>query len=271
MGTSKSYSGSGGKAGKDIREEVGEWLESLPQHPQRPEADGNEQGEPGPTESLPLERPFQNVISLLRPRGGGGADGPGGGGGAGGGAAGGGSGRSSGGPQRSAARSSATAGRAAAAAYAFNRADAATLDRLGLNYAELVALGSPVQVSRRIVEMVCGPRGDSTIDDTEQRLIAAEVAEWVISQQADGYDATPEDVAKHAIASIVLDTLLTEVGELVSNSDNSALAEEEIKDAVENWVENRAQISIDGATEEDFSRAIETGIEGLRKIVRGGS
>jgi len=262
MGTSKSYSGSGGKVGKAIREEVGEWIESHKPGSEKPDAggEGNE----------PLSQPFQNVIGLLRPRRSGGGDGPGGGGGGAGGTSGGG-GRSGGGPKRSAARSATTAGRAAAAAYAYRTGDAAALERMGLSYAELSALGSPTQVARRIVEFVCGPRGDSTIDDTEQRLIAAEVAEWVVSQQAEGHEATPEEIAKHAIANIVVDTLLTETGEVIGKSSNAVAAESEIREAAENWVSGHATIEIDGATENDFSKAIEAGIESLRRIIKGES
>lgn len=260
MGTSKSYSGSGGKVGKAIREEVGEWIESHKPGSERPGAggEGNE----------PLSQPFQNVIGLLRPRRSGGGDGPGGGG-AGGGASGGGG--RGGGPQRSAARSASTAGRAAAAAYAYRTGDAAALETMGLSYAELSGLGSPTQVARRIVEFVCGPRGASTIDDTEQRLIAAEVAEWVVSQQAEGHEATPEEIAKHAIANIVVDTLLTETWELIGKSDNAVTVENEIREAAENWVSGHASIEINGATENDFSKAIEAGIESLRRIITGDS
>lgn len=268
VGTSKSYSGTGGKAGKDLREGMEEWLENLPATPQ--ESPSSEESRPtSPDAELPLDVPFQSVIGLLRPRGGGGGDGPGGGGGGGSRPSGGG--RSSGGPKRTAARSATTAGRAAAAAYAFRVGDIPALTALGLDYNELASLGSPILVTRKIVEMVCGPRGDSTIDDTEQRLIAAEVAEWVVNQDSGGYTATPEDIAKHAVANIVIDTLLTEAGALIGNSDKAAVAENEIRAAAENWVENHADITIDGATEADFSRAIELGIESLRKIIRGDS
>jgi len=91
----------------------------------------------------------------------------------------------SGGPQRSAAASARSAGRAAAAAYAYRTSDATTLERLGLDYNELRALGDEFEVLRRIVDVACGSP-DSTIEDHEQRRIAADVAEWVLEQGRDG-------------------------------------------------------------------------------------
>lgn len=261
MGTSKSYSGSGGKVGKAIRDDIGAWLESVPSTSNEPPRTADS--------ASPLDQPFRNVIGLLRPRRGGSGDGPGGGGGGTGGASS--SGRQGGGPKRSASRSAATAGRAAAAAYAYRTGNAAALQSMGLDLGELRALGSPTQVARRIVEFVCGPRGDSTIEDSEQRLIAAEIAEWVVSQEAEGFTASPEDIAKHAIANIVVDTLLTETGELLGSSSNAAIAEDQIREAAENWVGSQATIKINGATEADFSKAIEAGIESLRRILRGTS
>jgi len=124
MGTSGAYSGSGGKDGKAVRETIGDYLDSL--------SDG-----PGPDGERPPLDPaeLRRVINLIRPRmpSGGGGDGPGSGG-----AAGGATGsRGGGGPQRSAAGSARTAGRAAAAAYAYSTGDAATLQRLGLDYNEI--------------------------------------------------------------------------------------------------------------------------------------
>jgi hypothetical protein len=263
MGTSKSYTGSGGKPGKKIREDVAEWLDQQQPPPDKPTND-TEEGEARPS----LERPLLNVIGLIAPRRAGeGGDGPGGGSG-GGGAQGSAGGRSGGGPRRSVARSAGTAGRAAAAAYAFATGNSAVLERLGLNLADLRALGDPILVTRRIVEVVCGPRGDSSIEDAEQRLIAADVADWVLSQQREGYEATPEDIAKHAIAEIMVDTLLTETDGLISDSESGPLAESELRQLADNLVD-RVAVPIDGATEQDFSVAIEAGIESLRKIMRG--
>jgi hypothetical protein len=272
MGTSGSYSGSGGKLGDRVRNDVGDWIDSLPVGPTQPGQDvpGDQDTQPAqqrrldPSVLLP-------IVGLLRPRlaRGGRSDGPGGGGG-GGGAPETGGGRSGGGPHRSVARSASTAGRAAAAAFAYRSGDAPTLAEFGLDYAELAALGNDFEVTRRIVDAACGPRADSTIEDHEQRLVAADVAEWVLSQQQDGAPPTPEEIVRHTIGLIIADAALSEAGELVNNSERANLAESEIRDAAE-ALAARATLSVGGATEAEFTRAIEEGIETLRTILEGGS
>jgi len=118
----------------------------------------------------------------------------------------------SGGPQRSAAASARSAGRAAAAAYAYRTSDATTLERLGLDYNELRALGDEFEVLRRIVDVACGSP-DSTIEDHEQRRIAADVAEWVLEQGRDGNPPSPEEIVRQAIATLIAETLLVESGD----------------------------------------------------------
>ncbi|WP_150246250.1 hypothetical protein [Nocardiopsis quinghaiensis] len=262
MGTSGAYSGSGGKDGKAIRDTIGDYLDGL----SGAGGDGKPDGERPPLDPNHLRR----VINLIRPRssGGGGGDGPGGGG-AGASGAGDAGGRSGGGPRRSAATSARTAGRAAAAAYAYRTGDAATLERLGLDYSELRGLGDEFEVLRRIVDMAC-TAPDSTIEDHEQRRVAAEVAEWVMEQERGGYRLSPEEMVRQTIAVIIAETLLVESGGLVNNHDLAAVAESDIRDAAE-AIATQANLSVDGATEDEVSRAVEAGLETIRGIVGGGS
>lgn len=257
MGTSGAYSGSGGKDGKAVRDSIGDYLDGLPS------ADG-------PDSDRPVLDPeaLRRVINLIRPRssGGGGGDGPGGGGGGGISSGGGGS-RSGGGPQRSAAASARTAGRAAAAANAYRTGDAATLQRLGLDYNELRGLGDEFEVLRRIVDMACAAP-DSTIEDHEQRLVAAEVGEWVLEQERDGSPPTPEEIVRQTIATIIAETLLVESGDLVNSHSQADVAESDIRNAAEAMAA-QATLSIDGATEDEISRAVEGGLETIRSIVGG--
>lgn len=260
MGTSGAYSGSGGKDGKAIRDAIGDYLDGLT----GAGGDGKLDGERPPLDPNDLRR----VISLIRPRssGAGGADGPGGGGG---GASGGGGtgGRSGGGPRRSAAASARTAGRAAAAAYAYRTGDAATLEGLGLDYNELRGLGDEFEVLRRIVDMAC-TAPDSTIEDHEQRRVAAEVAEWVMEQERDDVQLSPEEIVRQTIATIIAETLLVESGDLVNGSDQAKIAENDIRDAAE-AIAAQVTLSVDGTTEDEISRAVEAGLETLRHIVGG--
>jgi len=177
--------------------------------------------------------------------------------------------RSGGGPQRSIARSARTAGRAAAAALAYRTGDAQTLELLGLDYNELQGLGDQFEVLRRIVDMACGTP-DSTIEDHEQRLVAAGVAEWVLDLEDSGYIPTPDEVVRHTIALVIAEALLSESGNLINSSDNATMAEQEIRDVAE-VLASQAQLSVNGAPEHEIALAIESGIETLLGIHGGSS
>jgi len=257
MGTVGAYSGSGGQAGRDLREGVEDWLNEVPTSPL---------GE-NPNQDTPRLNPdtLLNVLPLLRPgsASSGHSDGPTGGGGGGSGSSGGG--RSGGGPSRSVGGSAKTAGRAAAAARAFRSGDVDTLAQFGLDYAELAALDDPIEVVRQIVEAACGARADSTIEDHEQRLVAAEVAEWVIDEDGDN-SPTPEEIVRHTVAIIIADAALVETSDEASRHANGDLLESEVREAAE-ALAARAPLSIDGTTEAEFAAAIESGIETLREIM----
>ena len=261
MGTSGAYSGSGGKDGKKVRDAVADHVSGIP---------GTGGRKNGNTQHPRLDpNSIAPIINLFRPPSsrGGGADGPGGG--RGGRARGSGSGTSGsgtgGGPRRSVARSARSAGRAAAAAYAYRTGDTATLARLGLDYAKLTALADDFEVLRQIVEMACSSP-DSTIEDHEQRLVAADVAEKLLGD--DGSNPLPplEDIVRETIATIIAQTVLVETGDQLNQGTTAEAAEADIRDAAQALAE-RATLSITGATETEMAKAIEDGIESLRTIL----
>lgn len=263
MGTSGAYGGSGGRDGKAVRDAVAGHLDTIPgsggagaADDDRPTLDPND---------------LRRIINLIRPRstGGAGGDGPSGGGGRAGSRGGGTGGRTGGGPQRSAATSARSAGRAAAAAYAYRTGDTATLARLGLDYGALQALGDDFEVLRRIVDMACGV-SDSTIEDHEQRRVAANVGDWILEQEADGYVPSPEEIVRRSISEIIAETLLVETGDLINQNAMADVAEQDIRDAAE-ALAAQANLSVGGATEDEISRAVEAGLETIRAIVGGGS
>ena len=263
MGTSGAYGGSGGGDGKAVRDAVAGHVDTIPGSGSAGQGDGRPPLDPND---------LRRIINLIRPRssGGGGGDGPGGGGGGRVGSTGGGTGgRTGGGPRRSAATSARSAGRAAAAAYAYRTGDAATLARLGLDYSELQSLGDDFEVLRRIVDMACGA-SDSTIEDHEQRRVAANVGDWILEQEADGYVPTPEEIVRRSITEIIAETLLVETGDLINQSAMADVAEQDIRDAAE-ALAGQASLSVGGATEDEISRAVEAGLETIRGIVGGGS
>jgi hypothetical protein len=142
---------------------------------------------------------------------------------------------------------------------------------LGLDYRELSSLG-PLDVTRRIVEMACGPRSNSTIEDGEERYVAAEVAEWILERDDGGAPPTPDEIVRETIAIIISEVVETEVGEMLRTDERpewaSQLAEGQIREAAE-ILAGRAQLTASGVTHADFARSIEDGIETLRRILGG--
>ena len=266
MGTSGSYSGGGGKPGQDLRDRVAAWLDSLPESP--PPSDMPEDQNPY---LLPpsVVSPATGIFSPQRsPGGGGNGGGTGGGGGVGGG------GRRAGGAQRSSSSSARSAGRAAAAVFAYRTGDRQGLADLGLNYDELIALNDPLEVVRRIVDVACGSRSESTIEHEEQRMVAAEIATWVLAEEEGGVALLPDQIARKAIAFIVAEAIATETGELIRAGKRPAwvseLAESELRRAIEVDTE-RAELSVDGVTDAEFAKAIEDGLEKFHAILGWGA
>ncbi|MFI0941356.1 hypothetical protein [Streptomyces sp. NPDC021020] len=254
MGTSGAYTGSGGKIGKDLRDGIKEFLGAPPGSP--PATPPGQSDQTDHRHGPPINPAvFRAALQLLRPStgGGGGGDGPGGAGG----------GRGGGGPQRTAAAAAGSAGRAAAAAHAYATGDAAALDALGLNFAELQALGDDFEVVRRIVASACGTP-DSTIGDAEQRWVAAGVAEWIIENEQNN----PEAIVRQTIAAIITQTVLVESGDLINHHPDAVGTERDIRDAAE-ALATKAQLSVGGTSEQEITRAVEEGLNTLREILGG--
>ena len=279
MGTSGAYTGAGGKAGKEVGQGLSDWLDSLPGSPDggesAPDSDGAGAGEKPVTQLPP--KVVSGLMGLLRPRSasGGSSAGPGaGGGGIGvrGGSASGGSGRTRAGSGRSSQRLASVGGRAAAGAYAYASGDAAGLRSLGLDYGELRALNDPLEVTRRIVDAVCGQQSDGRLEEAEERYVAASVADWVLQQSEGAELPDVDDVARYAIATIVTEVLSSELGEALRGQPDQVanVAEDELRDAA-TVLARQSELSTSGPTEDELTRAIEEGIEKLREIYGGGS
>ena len=275
MGTSSSYSGGGGSAGRDLRDGVSEWLDSLPVPENRPEPapepDGVGSEPPAEIPTLPPE----SIVSVLdlfelpviraRRTGSGSSDGPGGGGGGTRVSAGGGR---QGGTRRSTSAAVRTAGRAAAAAYALRTGNAAALSDLGLDYSELRAL-DPIEQVRRIVEFACGPTSDGSIEDDERRHVAAYVAGWVLEQGEAGAEPDLEEIVRETITTIIFEAATTETGNLIRSGQRppwvSIEGERQMRDAAHAIVQ-RAQLSPTSPEPEEMARVIAEGIQDLRHI-----
>jgi len=147
------------------------------------------------------------------------------------------------------------------------RGDAAGLRALGLDYDELRGLDDPIEVTRRIVDAVCGQQANGKLEESEERYVAASVADWVLEESEDGELPDADDAARYAIATIVTEVLSSELGEALRNRPEEVadVAEGELRDAA--WVLARqTELSATGPTENELTIAVESGIETLRQI-----
>jgi hypothetical protein len=225
----------------------------------------------GQLPNLPAEA-LLPAVSLLRPASSRGGGGGGGAGGVSGGSSGGGDGSKGGrkgGAQRSAHNAASTAGRAAAAAYALKTGDRETLEKLGLSYDELQQITDPLELTSKIVDAACGTQ-DSTIEEAEQRVVAADVAEWVLDQADKGALPSPQDIARKSIATVISEVVASETGDMIRKGEwsreTAAKVEQEVREAAE-VLADKANLSVNGVTDNDFTHAIENGVETLRKII----
>lgn len=270
MGTKGSYTGGGGKPGKDLRDNLEDWLDLFPDGPPTPP-------QPTPPDAPPPERPdvpaltpqqLLPALGLFRPRGGGGGDGPGGGGTAGGGGVGGTPG-TGGGAQRSVASASRTAGRAAAAAYALRTGNVAVLQELGLDYESLRNNPDVADVARQIMVAACGPLPDGTIEEEEQRVVAALVAQFGLETNANGVPPSPEEIVRESIACIIFEAASNETAAMLHDGKRPFWATAEAERLMRETAQAlalRANLSASGPTPAEFSEAIARGIETMRAI-----
>ena len=169
-----------------------------------------------------------------------------------------------GGAKRSTSRSAAAAGRSIAGAVAYRAGDRATLERLGLDFDELTALNDPFEVLRRIVDMACG-QPDSTIEDHERRLMAAEIAEQLVVGGTVPSDVPAETIVMLTVATMISELVLSECGDVATFSSGET-TEQDIRDTAE-ALAARVTYSVAGVTENDFATAIENGVNELRGIL----
>lgn len=274
MGTSGAFKGSGGKDAGDLRDAIAGWL-------------GDEGGSDSPTPTSPAADPasandgspanplspssIAPVIGMWktgsRGSGGGGGGGAGGGGTAGGGSGGSSSGRSSGGVRRTVARVSGPAGRGSSLARAYSTGNREALEAAGLNYDALRALNDPLEVGQRIAEVAFDTKADSTLEDSEARMIVAELISWIIEAPSDQPPA-PDEIVRHSIELMIAQSALLEVGDTIRQEKNPTKrheAEAEVRRAAQ-VLAGQVTLSGTGATSAEISTAIENGVAQLKEI-----
>jgi hypothetical protein len=161
------------------------------------------------------------------------------------------------------------AGRGAAAAYAFRTGNAEILRELGLDYDALRANPDPVTVTYLIVQAVCEPLPDGTIEDSERRDVVGDLVEWVLQTDAGGAVPEPDEIARQAISHIIAEAYLTETSAKLNQSKLSrqerVQTERDIRGAADELA-RQAGLSATNPTAEEFTRAIEQGLATLRAV-----
>ncbi|MEE8889577.1 MAG: hypothetical protein SOH99_13510 [Acidipropionibacterium acidipropionici] len=257
MGTKGSYSGSA--AGGDLRDGLDDWLASLPgADGQAPPPSGSQPSllsplKPSP--SSPAGRVLPTAALFRSSRGGGGR----GGGGRRGGES----------LTRSTAASARSAGRGAAAAYAYRSGDAQTLRDLGLDYDALRANPNIFDVANQIAQKVCEDLPAGTIETAEQMEVVGRLAEWLVESDSTGTDVSLGQIAEEAVALILAEAYLVETASSLNTKDMSGAERAAFEDGIRQAAEElaaHADLSPSGPSAEEFTRAIEDGLEYLRTI-----
>lgn len=112
--------------------------------------------------------------------------------------------------------------------------------------------------------MACGS-SESTIEDHERRLMAAEVGERLVMNMDADVGVPPAVIAEFAVAAIIAEVILSECAATILDPA-SGVTEQDVRDAAES-IASRVDFSVTGVSEDDFSIAIEAGLDTLRGIL----
>ncbi|MGW4478041.1 hypothetical protein [Rhodococcus triatomae] len=139
----------------------------------------------------------------------------------------------------------------------------------GLDYESLRNNNDPVDVAHQIMQAACGPLPDGTIEDHEQRRVAAAIAEFVLQETVDGVAPPPEEVVREAMGLILFEAICSETADKINKGEYTPWeadeAQRQLRDATESWAE-RVELGPVSATESDFVEAIASGIELMHTI-----
>nr|WP_073185957.1 hypothetical protein [Tessaracoccus bendigoensis] len=162
-----------------------------------------------------------------------------------------------------------SAGRGAAAAYAYRTGDAQTLRNLGLDYDALRANPNVFDVAHQIAQKVCEDLPPGTIETAEQMEVVGRLAEWLAESETTGTDVTLGQIAEEAVALILAEAYLVETASTLNTKDMTGAQRAAFEDGVRQAAEElaaHANLSPSGPSPDEFTRAIEDGLEYLRTI-----
>lgn len=268
MGHKGSFSGGGGNVGNDLRDGVDDWLDSLPGGGTPADSEPGQStdlqfGTPSGTGAVKkptLSSTARRVLptaALFKTSSGAGTS------------------SRRGRPAqftRSAAASSRIAGRGAAAAYAYRTGNADVLRELGLDYEALRSNPNVIDVVHQIAQKICEDLPPGTIDTEEQVRIVADIAEWIVTTDADGNPPSPAEIAVQALAVVLnwayLTTTAAEINTKNLTANERVAFESDVRAACEELAA-QAELSPAGATPSEFTAAVEHGLEFLQAVYGG--
>lgn len=282
MGTSGSFSGSGGKDAGSLRDAISGWLDSQPtsdpntQPATDPSSAGDASSDSASSDSAAVPSTNHLNPASLAPavrlwgapsssRSSSGSGGSTRSRSSGGGTSGG---RSSGGVRRTVSRVAGPAGRAGSLALAYSTGNRQALEAAGLNYDQLRTL-DPLAAGQQILAIAFEGQPDGTIEDSESRMIVAELVSWILEAPED-HKPEPDEIVRHSIELMIAQATLTEVGETIrkdSNPTKRREAEVEIKRGAQVMA---AQITLNGtgATAAEITTAIAGRVDQLVNIYK---
>ena len=250
MGSSGSYGGSGGKDWSRFRQDVDDWLNTLPEPEKKspnedksitkddkdsqpkddqdtsPDEKANEQ-DPAATQML------ESFRRAFRSGSRGTADGPSSGGGLG---QGGGvrrSSRSPSGSGRSIARASKVGGTVLSGVSGIRSGNAAALRSIGLDLAELESL-NPYQQAQRLFQVAIETDAVTTLEDDELQLAANRTAIWALKREQ---ETDARSLVRRFVVEYVNEVFHTESGAVLRSGERDGVVAVSMEDRVRNTIE----------------------------------
>lgn len=276
MGSSGSFKGSGGKDAGSLRDAIAEWLGD--DSSTAPFGEATPQDSPDSTDSTNAPATHLSpdaIMPAIRLW----SSGSGGGSGGGGGSSrangsrksssegGSGKSRGSGSVHRTVSSVAGPAGRASSLAQSFAAGDRQAVEAAGLDFDKLRQLNDPLEVGKQITAVAFEAQPDGTIEDSEARLIIAELVSWIM-EAPEKQKPEPADVARRSIELMIARATLTEVGDTIRKEKDQGRrqeAESEIRLAAQ---VKASKVALDGvkASSADITKAIEDGVKQLAEI-----
>ena len=275
MGSSGSFKGSSGKDAGSLRDAIAEWLGD--EASTTPSAEGVPQDNPNSSDpsATPTPHLSPDVITPAIRLWSRGSNGGGGGGSP---TTGGssrksssetssGKGRGSGGVHRTVSSVAGPAGRASSLAQSFATGDRQAIEAAGLDFDKLRQLNDPLEIGKQITAVAFDAQPDGTIEDSEARLIVAELVSWVM-EAPEKQKPEPIDVVRRSIELMIARATLTEVGDTIRKEKDQGRrkeAESEIRRAAKVKASKVSLNSIKASSTE-ITKAIEDGVRQLAEI-----